>query len=118
MDKLARDVHERKVVLKAVVRRRRVFTAIAPMELGSRQMVDILINNYYSDKDNLRSRTEDYVDAKCALSTLFLRPTTFHATLLWLPRACFLFFFFLLHRRTTNEGIGGRSKMLKWMKEE
>lgn len=83
----------------------------------SRQIVDILINNYYSDKDNLRSRTEDHVDAKCALSILFYgrrRSTRPSSTLSVSPS------FFFLHRmrRTTNEGIGGRSKMLKWMKEE
>lgn len=50
--KLALDIHERKVVFKAVVvylqRSRRWNSAAA-----ARQIVDILINNYYSDKDNL-----------------------------------------------------------------
>lgn len=119
MGKLARDVHEGKVVLKAIAvavysQRSHRWNSGA----GSRQIVDILINNYYSDKDNLRSWTEDHVDAKCALSTLFYgRRRSTRLSTGYLERISFLFF---LHRarRTTNEGIGGRNKMLKWMKEE
>lgn len=118
MDKLACDIHERKVVLKVV--------AIAVyLQRSGRwnsgavgwQIVDILINNYYSDKDNLRSWTEDH-DAKCALSTLFYgRQRSTRPSSDYFERISFLFF---LHRarRTTNEGIGERSEMLKWMREE
>ena len=93
MGKLACDIHERKVVLKIVlpcIYSDRADGTREPSRRAARQIVDILINNYYSDKDNLRSRTGDHVDAKCALSTLFLRSATFHATLLWLPRAYLL----------------------------
>lgn len=84
MGKLACDIHERKVVFKVVVFKVAVYLQRSGRwnsGAAGRQIVDILINNYYSDRDNLRSRTEDH-DAKCALSTLFLRSATFHATLL------------------------------------
>lgn len=70
-------------------------------------MVGILINNYYCDKDNLRSRTEDHVDAKCVLSTRFYdRRRSF-------PNYLSSCFFLNQAQRTTNEGIGGRSESLK-----
>lgn len=85
---------------------------------GGRQIVDILINNYYSDKDNLRSWTEDHVDAKCALSTLFMAGDVPRDSPLATSSVSPSLFFLRRARRTTNEGIGGRNKMLKWMKEE
>lgn len=65
------------------------------------------------DKDNLRSRAEDHVDAKCALSTHFLRSATFHAILSQLLGAYPLLFFLYRAWRTTNEGIGGKSEEFK-----
>lgn len=97
MGKLARDVHEGKVVLRAIAvavysQRSHRWNSGA----GSRQIVDILINNYYSDKDNLRSWTEDHVDAKCALSTLFYgRRRSTRLSSGYLERISFLFFFYI-----------------------
>lgn len=66
------------------------------MEAAGRKIVDILINNYYSDKDNLRSRTEDHVDAKCALSTLFYgRRRSTRPSSGYFERISFLFFFYI-----------------------
>lgn len=93
---MARDVHERKVVLKAVAVTGIVYLQRRNSGAAGRQIVDILINNYYSGKDNLRSRTEDHIDAKCALSTLFYgRRRSTRPSGGYLERISFLFF---LHR--------------------
>lgn len=84
---------------------------------ADRQILEILINNYYSDKDNLRSRVENHADAKCALSTLFYgwrrstRPSP--ATL----RAYLLFFLYRARRVLTKVSVE-EAETLKWMEEE
>lgn len=92
MDKLACDIHERKdvlIVIAVYLQRSDRWNSGAV----GRQIVDILINNYYSDKDNLRSWTEDH-DAKCALSTLFYgRQRSTRPSSDYFERISFLFFY-------------------------